>query len=689
MIAIAAGIAAASACAPKSTEFKYSIDSFADLRIMRYQIPGWENLSLQQKEYIFHLSEAAKLGRDITWDQYCRYNLPVRHAIEDIFANYSGERKGEEWDAFVVYAKRVFFSNGIHHHYAEDKFFPECSREYFASLLEDISGDAAAVPEAATEPAETPADDAPVYWTGAEGLALTAEELLDVIYNPAVYPQRRSTDRNADIVAASAVNFYGPGISRKEVDEFYARQAVKGDKHPVSYGLNSKVVKEGGKLVEKQWKIGGIYSAAIERICDELRQAQELAENELQKAAIDKLIEYYTTGSLRTWDDYNILWVQDTLGTVDYVNGFIEDYDDPLGRKATWEGLVNIKDAAASTRTETLSANAQWFEDNSPVDPRFKKAECRGISAKVINAVALAGATYPSTPIGINLPNADWIRKEHGSKSVTIANITHAYDAAALEQPKSVLAEFAWDQAEIDLVKKYGDTMSEIHTDLHECLGHGSGQLLPGVSSTALGEYQSALEEARADLFGLYYCADPKMVELGIVPDPEAYKAEYASYIRNSIMTQFTRVELGRQNTEAHMQNRKLIAEWCYEKGAAAKVIEKRERGGKTYFVVNDYEALRGLFAELLAEIQRIKSEGDYEAGKALIEKYAVDIDPELHKEVRERYAALNLKPYGGFVNPEIEPVYGDDGSVVDYAISYPDDYLGQMLWYGEKYRTL
>ena len=689
MIAIAAGIAAASACAPKSTDFKYSIDSFADLRIMRYQVPGWENLSLQQKEYIFHLSEAAKLGRDITWDQYCRYNLPVRHAIEDIFANYSGERKGEEWDAFVVYAKRVFFSNGIHHHYAEDKFFPECSREYFASLLEDVSGDAAAVPEAAAEPAEAPADDAPVYWTGAEGLALTAEELLDVIYNPDIYPQRRSTARDADIVAASAVNFYGPGVSRKEVDEFYARQAVKGDKHPVSYGLNSKVVKEGGKLVEKQWKIGGIYSTAIERICDELRQAQAFAENDLQKAAIDKLIEYYTTGSLRTWDDYNILWVQDTLGTVDYVIGFIEDYDDPLGRKATWEGLVNIKDAAASARTETLSANAQWFEDNSPVDPRFKKAECRGISAKVINAVALAGATYPATPIGINLPNADWIRKEHGSKSVTIANITHAYDAAALEQPKSVLAEFAWDQAEIDLVKKYGDTMSEIHTDLHECLGHGSGQLLPGVSSTALGEYQSALEEARADLFGLYYCADPKMVELGIVPNTEAYKAEYASYIRNGIMTQFTRVELGRQNTEAHMQNRKLIAEWCYEKGASANVIEKKVRNGKTYFVVNDYEALRGLFAELLAEIQRIKSEGDYEAGKALIEKYAVDIDPELHKEVRERYAALNLKPYGGFVNPEIEPVYGDDGSVVDYAISYPDDYLGQMLWYGEKYRTL
>ena len=676
MIAIAAGVAAAAACAPKEKAFKYSIDSFADLRIMRYQVPGWDALSLQQKQYIFHLSEAAKLGRDITWDQYCKYNLPVRHAIEDIFANYSGPRKGEEWDAFEVYAKRVFFSNGIHHHYAEDKFFPGCSREYFAGLLADISaeGDLAVEGEA--------------FWTGAEGLALNAEQLLDVIYDESIYPQRRSTARDSDIVAASAVNFYGEGVTRKEVDEFYAKQAVRGDRHPVSYGLNSKVVKENGRLVEKKWKVGGIYSAAIERICGELLKAREFAENELQKSAIDKLIAYYESGDLRIWDEYNIEWVRDTLGTVDYVNGFIEDYDDPLCRKATWEGLVNIKDMEASRRTEILSANAQWFEDHSPVDPKFRKKECRGISAKVINAVALAGATYPSTPIGINLPNADWIRKEYGSKSVTIANITHAYDAAALEQPTSVLGEFAWDKEEIELTKRFGDTMSEIHTDLHECLGHGSGQLLPGVSSTALGEYQSTLEEARADLFGLYYCADPKMVELGIVPDPQAYKSEYASYIRNGLMTQFTRVELGKQNTEAHMQNRKLIAEWCFEQGAPDGVIEKRVRDGKTYFVVCDYEALRGLFGRLLGEIQRIKSEGDYAAGKALVEKYAIDIDLDLHREVLERYAKLNLKPYGGFVNPEISPVF-EDGQPVDFAISYPDDYLGQMLRYGEKYRTL
>ena len=670
MLVIAAGAVAAAACTPKENAFKYSIDSFADLRIMRYQVPGWDGLSLSQKEYIYHLSEAAKAGRDITWDQYCRFNLPVRHAIEAIFADYSGAREGQQWEDFVVYAKRVFFSNGIHHHYAEDKFFPACNEDYFAGLLKDVSEDEG-------------------RWTGAEGLVLTNQELLKVIYDPDIYPQRRSSNSAGDIVAESAVNFYGEGVTRKEVDEFYDAQALAGDRHPVSYGLNSKVVKEDGKLVEKKWMVGGIYSSAIERICSELLKAREFAENELQKSAIDKLVAYYRSGDLRTWDEYNIEWVRDTLGTVDYVNGFIEDYDDPLGRKATWEGLVNIKDAAASERTEILSANAQWFEDHSPIDPRFRKSECKGISAKVINAVALAGATYPSTPIGINLPNADWIRKEYGSKSVTIANITHAYDAAALEQPNSVLAEFAWNKAEIEFAKKFGDTMDEIHTDLHECLGHGSGQLLPGVSSTALGEYQSTLEEARADLFGLYYCADPKMVELGIVPDKDAYKAEYASYIRNGIMTQFTRVELGKKNTEAHMQNRKLIAEWCYEKGLADNVIEKRVRDGKTYFVVNDYKALRGLFGELLGEIQRIKSEGDYEAGKALVETYAVNIDPDLHREVLERYRKLNLKPYGGFVNPDIKPVLDAAGKAVDFEISYPDDYLGQMLEYGIKYRTL
>ena len=636
--------------------FRYTIDQFADLKVMRYRIPGWEQLSLAQKEYAYHLAEAAKYGRDILWDQNCKENLRVRHAVEAILENYEGDRECADFQAFTEYAKRLFFSNGIHHHYAEDKFFPACPRPYFASLLEACGQ----------------ADDG----------------LLEVIYNPELYPQRRSTETGGDIVQQSAVNFY-EGVTREEVERYYAGIVDPKDPHPVSYGLNTKVVKGPDGIVrELPWKIGGLYSPALEKICEELEKARAVAENDIQRRALGMLIQYYQTGDLRKWDEFNIEWVKDTIGTVDFINGFIEDYNDPLGRKASWEGYVNIKDFAASARTEALSANAQWFEDHSPVDPRFRKEVVKGVSAKVINAVCLAGDSYPSTPIGINLPNADWIRKEHGSKSVTIANITHTYDLAAQEMPTSTLKEFAWSQEEIDRYKQYGTVADEIHTDLHECLGHASGQLLPGVSTTAMGEYASALEEARADLFGLYYTADPKMVELGIMPDPEAYKAEYENYIRNGLMVQFTRVELGRPNTEAHMQNRKLIAEWCYEKGAPDKVIEKKVRKGKTYFVVNDFRKLRALFAELLAEIQRIKSEGDYEAGKALIETYAVHIDPALHKEVKERYEALHLKPYGGFVNPEIQPVY-ENGEVVDYQVVYTDDYLGQMLLYGKKYGTL
>ncbi len=659
MIVIGSAAAIAGACSnpgqKEQDSFKYTIDSFADLKVMRYRIPGWENLTLRQKEYAFHLSEAAKYGRDILWDQNCKDNLRVRHALEAILE--SNVQDSPQWQDFLVYAKRVFFSNGIHHHYAEDKIFPACPREYFASLLKEAGID---------DP-----------------------ELLDIIYDPAIYPQRRSTETSGDIVRQSAVNFY-ENVTRAEVERYYAGIVDPSDPHPISYGLNTKVVKgKDGVIRELPWKIGGIYSPAIEKICEELAKAREVAENDIQKRALGLLIEYYNTGDLRKWDEFNIEWVKDTVGTVDFINGFIEDYNDPLGRKASWEGYVNIKDFEASRRTETLSANAQWFEDHSPVDPRFRKEKVKGVSAKVINAVCLAGDSYPSTPIGINLPNADWIRKEHGSKSVTIANITHTYDYAAQELPASTLKEFAYNDKEIEFEKKWGTIASEIHTDLHECLGHGSGQLLPGVSTTAMGEYASALEEARADLFGLYYTADPKMVELGIMPDPEAYKAEYANYIRNGLMVQFTRVELGRPNTEAHMQNRKLVAEWCLEKGAKDKVIEKKVRNGKTYFVVNDYVKLRALFAELLGEIQRIKSEGDYEAGKALIETYAVHIDPELHKEVLERYKALNLKPYGGFVNPEIQVVYGEDGSVKDYTPVYTDDYLGQMLLYGKKYGTL
>ena len=658
MITIAGMAAALVSCSDKAAEkgeFKYLIDEFADLKIMRYQVPGWDELSLQQKEYVYHLAEAAKYGRDIIWAQNYKHNLSIRKTVENILENYKGDRSIEDFKAFEAYAKRMFFSNGIHHHYAEDKFFPECPKEYFQSLMEAVG-----------------AADA---------------ELLDIIYNPEIAPARKATG-NVDIVAESAVNFY-EGVTRAEVEKLYAGMVDPADKTPVSYGLNSKVVKGAdGKVYEDVYKVGGLYGPALEKICAELEKAAAVAENQTQKDYITDLVAYYRSGDLELWDAYNIKWVNDTLGTVDFVNGFVEDYNDPLGRKATWEGLVNFKDNEASRRTEIISENAQWFEDNSPVDSRFKKKEVKGVSAKVINVATLAGDCYPAAPIGINLPNADWIRREHGSKSVTIANLTSAYSKAAQESPKNMLGEFAWSEEEIAAEKKYGDITGDLHTDLHECLGHGSGQLLPETSPNALGEYSSALEETRADLFGLYYIADPKLVELGILPDTEAYKAEYSSYIRNGIFTQFNRIELGKKNMEAHMQNRKLIADWCYEKGKAANVIEKKVRDGKTYFVVNDFEALRGLFGELLAEVQRIKSEGDYEAGKALVETYAVNIDPALHKEVRERYASLGLKPYGGFVNPEIVPVE-KDGKIVDYKLEYNDSYLDQMMKYGRKYSTL
>ena len=657
-----AGVAASLvSCADKAAEngnFRYLLDEFADVKVMRYQVTGWDELTLQQKEYVYHLAEAAKYGRDIIWMQNCRYNLDIRKMLENALENYQGDRTSEEYRQFETYAKRVFFSNGIHHHYAEDKFMPECSKEYFRSVVESV-GDGA--------------------------LFASLEE---VIFNPEVLPQRKSTDKSGDIVAESAVNFY-EGVTRAEVEALYAAMVDPSDKTPVSYGLNSKVVKGAdGVVCEEVYKIGGLYGPALEKISAELEKAAAVAENQTQKDYIADLIEYYRTGDLKLWDEYNIKWVNDTLGFVDFVNGFVEDYNDPLGRKATWEGLVNFKDVEASRRAELISENAQWFEDHSPVDARFRKKEVKGVTAKVINVAVLAGDCFPSAPIGINLPNADWIRREHGSKSVTIANLTSAYSKAAQESPKNLLGEFAWSEEDIAFEKKYGDLTNDIHTDLHECLGHGSGQLLPETSPNALGEYSSTLEEARADLFGLYYMADPKLVELGILPDMEAYKAQYSSYIRNGIFTQFNRIEFGKKNTEAHMQNRKLIADWCYEKGAADNVIEKKVRDGKTYFVVNDYEKLRDLFAQLLAEVQRIKSEGDFEAGKALVEKYAVNIDPELHREVLDRYASLGLKPYGGFVNPEIVPVV-KNGKTVDYTIEYCEDYLDQMLGYGKRYSTL
>ncbi len=645
-------------------EFKYLVDEFADLKVMRYQIPGWDELTLQQKEYIYYLGEAAKCGRDILADQNFKYNLTVRKTLEAILNSYKGDTKCADYQNFVVYAKRVFFSNGIHHHYAEDKMFPEISQEYFAQLVKN------------SDPKLLPL---------AEGESVDdfLNFITPVIFDKDLYAMRRSSEE--DIIQNSCVNFYKGNINKGEVEVFYDAQRKPNDPEPISYGLNSKLVKENGKLHEEVYKADGLYGKAIEQIIYWLKKANEVAENDSQRNYTNLLIDYYTTGCLKTWDEYNIAWVEDSISNIDFVNGFIEDYNDPMGMKATWEAIVDYKDMEATKRSEIISANAQWFEDNSPVDPRFKKKECKGVSAKGIIVTTLAGDCFPAPPIGINLPNADWIRKEHGSKSVTITNLMDAYDKAANESPKSVLAEFAYSQDEIDLCKKYSGIADVLHTDLHECLGHGSGQLLPTTPQNALKEYSSALEEARADLFGLYYCADPKMVELGILPNMECYKAQYYDFIRNGLMSQLARIELGKNITESHMQDRALISWWCYEKGLNDNVIEKKVRDGKTYFVINDFDKLRGLFGDLLAEIQRVKSEGDYEAGKNLIETYAVKIDPELHKEVKDRYNALGLKPYGGFINPDIVPVM-KGGKVVDYQVNYPCDFLKQHLDYGKNY---
>lgn len=639
--------------------FVYNVEQFADIRVLRYKVDGWDDLTFQQKSYIYHLAEAAKWGRDILWDQHGAYNLQIRRTLEHILINYKGDKTTADWKAFELYAKRVFFANGIHHHYSEDKFQPGFSREYFHEL------------QAATS-----------------AVALT-DAFEEIIFNPEIFPQRKCTDATIDIVVNSGVNFYKGGITKAEAEAYYASIEDPSDPTPISYGLNSRMVKDGeGHIYEETYCESGLYGAAISHIIAELEAAKPFADNDAQRQYITSLCDYYRTGDLRLWDKYNIEWVRENEGAIDFVNGFVEDYTDPLAHKGSWEAVVNIKDFEASKRTEAISDNAQWFEDHSPVAPQFKKKEVKGVTAKVINALTLAGDSYPAPPIGINLPNADWIRRDYGSKSVTIANLSHAYDLAAAEMPKSQLSEFAYSEEEIAAAKKYLSVTNDVHTDLHECLGHGSGQLLPGTNPAALGQWSSTLEETRADLFGLYYMADHKLVELGILPDDEAYKAQYTNYILNGLFTQFTRVELGRKNTEAHMQNRLLIAKWCYEKGLKNNVIEKVRKDGKTYFKVNDFQALRGLFGELLAEVQRIKSEGDYKAGEALVLKYAVDIDPELHKEVLERYKALDLKPYGGFLNPIITPVKRC-GKVVDYRLEYPKDFFEQMLYYSKYYSAL
>ena len=651
----------------ENEKFDYNVDRFADIQVLRYQVPGFEQLTLNQKIYVYYLTEAAIYGRDILFDQHGKYNLQIRKLLENIYQNYSGDKNSADYAAMVKYMKQVWFANGIHHHYSTDKFVPEFSQEFFVEQVKAL-----------------PAEKLPLN----EGE--TAEQMIEtlskVIFDPAYMQKRVNQADGQDLVLTSANNLY-EGVTQKEVEDYYRLIKDVNDSTPISYGLNAKVVKVDGKVQEQQYKIGGLYGAAIEKIVFYLNKAKEYAESDKQKAYITALVDYYTTGDLRKFDEYSILWAEDTDCTVDFVNGFIESYDDPLGMTGAWESIVNFKNMEASHRTQLISANAQWFEDHSPVDPRFKKKEVKGVSAKVITAAMLAGDAYPATPIGINLPNADWIRAQHGSKSVTIENITDAYDEVAAGNGMN--DEFAYSKEECELMEKYLTLADKLHTDLHECLGHGSGQLLPGVDPNALGEHGSTLEETRADLFALYYMADNKLLELGIFEHPDTYKAEYYKYIMNGLMTQNTRIELGKDIEESHMRNRKLISEWAYEHGKADNVIEYVKRDGKTYIRINDYEKLRELFGKLLAEIQRIKSEGDYAAGKKLVEDYAVRLDRNLHKEILDRYAKLDIAPYKGFVNPVYEAVTDKDGNITDVQISYKENYIDQMLRYSRDYSPL
>ncbi|MDI9613795.1 MAG: dihydrofolate reductase [Acidobacteriota bacterium] len=647
-------------------EFQWQIDQFADLKIMRYQVPGFDRLTPRQKELVYYLGEAALCGRDIMFDQNYRHNLTVRRTLDAIVAGYTGDRNDPRWDAFMTYTKRVWFSNGIHHHYANDKFIPGFDAAYFASLVEG-----------------SPGADFPLV-AGQKPGDLVAF-LTPIIFDPAVAPKKFTQDPKQDLVAASAVNFY-EGVTQAEVERYYDGIVDRSDETPVSHGLNTRVVKKDGKVVEEVARVGGLYGPAIEKIVFWLEKAAGVAENDHQRRVIEALVDYYRTGDLEKFDAYNILWVTDTASHIDFINGFIEVYNDPMGMKGSWEALVNFMDREATKRSEILAANAQWFEDRSPVDPRFRKKRVKGVTAKVITAAMLGGDCYPSTPIGINLPNANWIRKNHGSKSVTIANITYAYDQASLNSP--LTREFAPNDEVFERARKYASIASDISTDLHEVLGHGSGQLLPGVSDDALKNYSSPIEEARADLFSLYYIMDPRMVELGLLPDPEAAKAEYDSEIRNGLQTQLTRIEFGKEIEQAHMRARSLIAHWVYEQGKPENVITRTTRDGKTYFVINDYGKLRRLYGRLLAEVQRITSEGDYEGARNLVETYGVRVDRELHREVLDRFARLNIAPYGGFVNPVYRPVV-DNGRIVDVEVDLTEGYVEQMLRYGRDYSFL
>lgn len=636
----------------------YVVDRFADIEVLRYDVPGFEDLSQRQRLFVYYLTEAALAGRDILWDQNCRYNLAIRDLLEDVYANYKGDRNDPQFRGFEKYLKQVEFANGIHHHYSMDKFMPEFTPEFLSAQVDKLP-------------------------RRPENLS----ELMRVIFEPSYMAKRVNQAEGQDLIATSANNLYGPGVSQREVEEYFAAVKDTTSTTPVSYGLNTRIIKKDGRIVEEPYRIGGLYDAALRRIVDNLEKASQYADSPEQQAVIRKLIDYYHTGDLRKFDEYSIMWVEDTTPRVDFINGFIESYGDPLGMTGSWESIVNFKDLEASHRTETIAGNAQWFEDHSPVDPRFRKDKVKGVSAKVITAAILAGDSYPATPIGINLPNANWIRAAHGSKSVTLENITRAYDEAS--HGNGFNEEFVIDKPTADLLDKYLFITDNLHTDLHECLGHGSGRLLPGVDPDALKAHGSTLEEARADLFALYYLGDPKLVELGLLDNPDAYKAEYYKYMLNGLMTQLMRIEPGKDVEEAHMRNRKLIAEWALEKGKPDNVVELVSKDGKTYVKINDYARLRDLFGQLLGEIQRIKSEGDYEAGRNLVETYAVKVDPKLHKEVLDRYSRLDIAPYRGFVNPVYVPVRNDKGAIVDVKVTYGEDYLPQVMRYSREYKTL
>lgn len=664
--------AALTACAPQKQEataedFNYSVEHFADLQILRYQVPGFEELTPQQKEMIYYLSQAAIEGRDILYDQNCKHNLCIRRTLEAIYENYQGDKNSADFKNMETYLKRVWFSNGIHHHYSGDKFVPEFSQEFFAEAVKSLNPELLPLMEG-----ETP-----------EALI---EKLTPVIFDPSTYAKRTNLAAGQDLLLTSACNYY-EGVSQAEAEAFYGAMKDPNDTTPISYGLNSKLVKENGQLVEKTYKVGGLYSPALEKVVYWLEKAAAVAENPQQKAVIEKLIEFNKTGDLKHFDEYCILWVGEHNAQIDFVTGFTETYGDPLGLKASWEAVINFKNLEATKRTEIISSNAQWFEDHSPIDDQYKKEEVKGVSAKVITAAMLGGDCYPATPIGINLPNSNWIRHDYGSKSVTIENITEAYDKSALGSGFG--EEFMWSDVERERAKKFGSLTNNLHTDLHECLGHGSGKLLPSVDPDALKEHGSTIEETRADLFGLYYMGDPIMVELGLLPDAEAYKAEYYQFMMNGLMTQLTRIEPGKNIEESHMRNRQLIASWVMEKGAADKAVEFVQRDGKTYVVINDYEKLRELFGALLKEIQHIKSTGNYEAAKQMVETYAVNVDPELHKEVLARYEKLGLAPYKGFINPVYTPVYDKDGKMTDVTVSYTEGYAEQHLRYSKEFANL